>query len=503
MLVEIPFAPGVQRNRPDFSNAPYWVDANHARWRDGCPEPIGGWTPYVSGTVSGKARGMLLWYDAKAEPHVAIGTHTHLYAVRGGQVLDITPDALAPGFEYAGGSGSGGGWGIGPWGVSGWSEPVAAVDFVARIWSLSAWGNWLLASPRGGRLYQWDGTPDARAEPVPGAPTAINCMLVTPERFAVAFGCSGLDGNYDPLLVRWCSQEDLTDWSPSSLDLSGDYRLSVGSSIVGARLSKSQVLVWTDSALYGMRYLGDVEFVHGFDLLGPSCGLIGPNAAVEHNGTAFWMGANTFYVYDGSAPRTLPCPVSDFVFGNLKSAQADLIVSGLNPGHSEVWWFYPDGAGEDGAEVNRYVVYNYVDNTWTIGELARTCWISGDNLGTPLAVSPQGVVYAHEVPAAPPDLAPWVESSPFGVKDGDQVFNISRVVPDLRVTGSVNITLKTRRWPQGEMEFTKTSPFGPASTKIDTRAQGRQAQLRFESADPTTRWRLGKVRLDIADGGKR
>lgn len=502
MLVEIPFAPGVQRNRPEFSSAPYWVDANHVRWRDGCPEPIGGWAPYCAGVVSGKARGLLLWYDLKAEPHLAVGTHTHLHVVKGGSVYDITPAGLMPGLEYGGGA-SGGGWGSGAWGVSAWSTGIPAIDNGARLWSLAAWGETLLAAPRGGRLYQWSNAVASPAVAVATAPSAINTLLVTPERFAVAFGCTDTTGDYDPLMVRWCSQEDLTDWSASAQDLAGDYRLAVGSTIVGARLSKMQTLVWTDTALYGMRYLGDAQYVFGFDLIGPNCGLLAPNAAVEHNGVAYWMGAKNFYVYDGGTPRVLPCPVSDFVFDSLKTAQADLIVSGLNPRYSEVWWFYPDGSGADGAEVSRYVAFNTLDNTWTIGRLARTCWVAGDRLGTPLAVGPDGVVYTHEIAAAPADLAPYAESAPFGVKDGDRVFNITRVVPDLRVTGTVNVTVKTRRWPQGAMEFATTNPFGPTTTRIDTRTQGRQAQLRIESADPGARWRLGKVRFDITDGGRR
>jgi hypothetical protein len=501
MLTEIPFQPGIYNEDPDFTAKGRYVDGNLVRFRHGFPETIGGWTRFVRGTFDGKCRGLFLWYDLAGTAYVAVGTHTKLYTTTGEALTDITPAGLEPGNEYGA---IGTGWGTGPWGDNYWSGAASVIGNIARTWSMANWGEYRLASPRMTTIFVWDPATGGLAVAVEGAPAMIGYLFVTPERFAVALGATNaLTDEYDPMLVRWCDQENLYDWSPSALDLSGDHRLAKGSMIIAGLASKHQNLIWTDTSLYTMTYRGD-EFVYGFDHIGSGCGLLGVNAKAERDGTAFWMGNNKqFFVYDGGAPRVLDSPISRRAFDELVWQQADLVTAGINPRFNEVWWFYPSDPLV--SEVSKYVAYNWVEDHWTIGELARTSWIDGDRYGTPLATSPEGRVYEHEngdrADGLP--LIARLRSAPFDIKDGDQLHNIHRVVADLVTEASVRITVTAKRWPRAAEEYRKSKLLTPDMMRIDTRTQGRQSAIEIESGPTGGFWRLGRLRFDITEAGKR
>lgn len=404
------------------------------------------------------------------------------------------------------------GWGVSSWGEGTWGTARdTALAVASRTWDLASWGQNLLAVPRGGGLYEYTVDTLDRAVLVStangyseNAPTQIAAMFVTPERFVVLLGTEPFSGAFDPLLVRWADQETLDGWAPSPTNLAGEYRLAVGSRIVAGTVSRLQNLLWTDTALYAMRYLGDIEFVFGFELLGTNCGLAGPHAFAEKDGLALWMSpAGQFFIYDGSAPRVLPCPVRRYVFDAIVAAQFETVWCGVNSEFNEVWWWY--ATDPDAPEMDRYVAYSLAEDAWFIGTLARTAWIDKTSLSRPVAVAPDGALYVHEtgVDAGDQALPAYIRAAPFDVGDGDQVASIHRIVPDLEHDGTVRVTLQTRRWPQDAVEMDKTRLFTGTSRKIDIRAQGRQASIGFAVQGVGEWFRLGDVRLDITPAGRR
>lgn len=399
------------------------------------------------------------------------------------------------------------GWGVGSWGQGTWGTPrVSNILLAPRTWSLDHWGEFLLASPRGGTLYEWDLSLNGRAVAVDNAPERINSFFISPERFVVALGTNEeISGLYNPMLVRWCAQSDNTDWTAQATNTAGEFPLAVGSAIVSGCASRLQNLIWTDTALYSMQYRADIEFVFGFDVLGTNCGLAGPNAFAEKDGMAFWMTPNgQFYVYDGAAPRALDCPNQRYVYENIVRNQFDAIHCGINSKYSEVWWWYSNGEGNT-YENNRFISYNYADNAWFIGDMARTAWFDKTFFEGPIGIGPDGYIYVHEVGSTADGLpmGDRIETAPFDMEDGDMVVNLSRIVPDMDLIGTVDFTVRTRRFPNKPMEMELVRSYSDAMHRIDLRAQGRQMSISIASATADTSWRMGDLRVDITPAGPR
>lgn len=399
------------------------------------------------------------------------------------------------------------GWGVGSWGSGAWGTPRTSNILLApRTWSLDHWGEYLLASPRGGTLYEWDLSLSGRAVVIANAPDRINSFFISPERFVVALGANEeISGLYNPMLVRWCAQSDNTDWTASATNTAGEFPLAVGSKIIAGTSSRLQNLIWTDTALYSMQYRADIEFIFGFDVVGTNCGLAGPNAFAEKDGMAFWMTPNgQFYVYDGSAPRALDCPNQRFVYDNIVRRQFDAIHCGINSKYSEVWWWYSDG-GNGNYESNRFISYNYADNAWFIGDLSRTAWLDKTFFDGPIGAGPDGYLYVHEVGTTADGAAMGdrIETAPFDMDDGDMTVNLSRIVPDMELTGAVDFTIRTRRFPAKPMEMELVREYSDSMHRIDLRAQGRQMSLSISSKTAETSWRMGDLRVDITPAGPR
>jgi hypothetical protein len=397
------------------------------------------------------------------------------------------------------------GYGAGTWGSSTWgTERTTSFSIFPRTWCLEGFGEYLLGVPYGETLYVWAGNPSNRAVVEAAAPDRIDFMFTTPERFVIACGTHdyGTD-TYSPLLVRWASQETYDTWTPTSTNTAGEYPLGIGNRIIGGLASKLQNLIWTDTAMYAMRYLGDNEFVFGFDLIGTNCGLISPNAMAHHDGVAFWMSTQgQFFMYDGGAPRNIPCPVRNYVFDRLNWSQTRTIHCGLDTEYNEVVWFY---ASEDSDEIDSCVAYNFDDDVWWIGAIPRTAWLDRSLFQFAVSGGEDGDLYRQNSGQAADEdpIVAFIETAPFDVGDGDVTINISKIIPDMETTGDVTVTLTTMRWPNDVDEQVKVLSFGPTTTRIDTRAQGRIAKIKFSTNSTTTYWRLGDIRLDIAPVGKR
>lgn len=500
-LTAIQFKPGIVKDDSGLASEGTFIDADKVRFRQGRAQTIGGWQRLTSTAFSGICRGLHCWAGFDSLPRIAIGTHSHLQVYVGGGIHDITPSGLASGSSSSSG---GTGYGTGTYGTGTFGAALVAVSS-PRAWSLASWGEHLLASPRDGGLYEWSLNTGTPATVIATAPTTIGSMFVTSERIVVACGTVPYGGSdYDPMLVSWSDQENNALWSPSATNQSGDYPLSSGSRIVRGIASRKTNLIWTDTSLYSMTYLGDPLLVYGFELLGQGCGLIAPNAAVEKDGSAWWMTrSGEFYGFTGGAPAPIPCPVQRYVSDNLNWSQSDKIHAAVNSANTEVWWFYPS---TDSDECDRYCAYNYAEQHWTVGSFDRTAWADAGVHQYPVATDSSGYLYYHEIgfTANGGALTAHLESAPSDLGDGDQLLSVLRAVPDIEdLQGGLSITFKGKQFPaSAEVAH---GPYAVATTteKIDVRLTTRQVAMRFESASAPSFWRLGSMRLDLRQTGSK
>lgn len=391
------------------------------------------------------------------------------------------------------------GWGAGVWNQGTWGTPRSSNPVVAdlRVWTLDNWGEDLLCMPRGGNLYWWDATNGvgARAQKVAAAPTGEFFVVDGENREVIVFGADG-----DPLNIQWCDQNDFTDWTPTATNTADERRLLGGSSIVGALVTKGEILIWTDVALHGMQYTYRGDFNYALRKIGMQCGLIGMNAAASHGSTAWWMGNNqNFYVYDGRV-RILSCPIRKDVFDNLTALQSDKVFAGVNGAHMEIWWFWQS---DSGTENDRYTIYNFGENIWYHGTLERTAWADKEVFDYPLALDASGYLREHEYGKNDDGnaLASYVETGEFDLGDGDKLMFLNGIVPDFVQSGTVQITLKARKWPNSE-QVTK-GPVNVTSSDdyIRPRIRGRQVSLRVGSNEVDASWRIGRLRFDAMPDG--
>jgi len=423
---------------------------------------------------------------------------------------------------------SAGTWGGGTWGVGG------STNAPMRIWSQTNFGEDLFFAYRGGVPYYWDASSGVTTRAVTvsslgGAsdvPTIVNLAFVSDIfRFAFCFGANDLGGStLDPMLIRWSDQEDVANWTPAATNQAGSLRLSEGTEIVDAIQARQEVLVWTDSALYGLQYLGAPE-VWGAQLLGSNITIASPNAAVYSNNIAYWMGTSKFYYYDGTV-KTLPCDVRSYVFDDFNQEQADQVICGSNEQFDEIWWFY---CSSGVTRNDRYVVYNYVENVWYYGTLSRSAWIDSDLRNYPIAATySNNLVYqeygvdCNELGSANPIVA-TITSTQFDLDDGDRFMLINKMLPDMTFTGSTadspaaTMTLNplensgSGRYDPASVggnnsatvTRTATVPIEEFTGQVFTRVRGRQMSIKIESTELGVTWKLGAPRMDMRPDGRR
>ena len=406
------------------------------------------------------------------------------------------------------------GYGTGPWGESTWgtARSGSAVTLDLTIWSLNLWGEDLIATVSNNYSYYWDssGGVTARATVISNAPqTSRFTTLSFPDRHLVSMGSydSGASAQ-DPMLVAWSTQGDYNNWTVSAATTAGSQRLQEGTKIVAAVGTREEIFIGTDEAMYGMAFVGP-PFTFAFRLLGTGCGPISLRSMVNESGTVFWMGRKNFYSFDGQV-KELPCPMQFHIFDTLNSQQTQKIFGVLNREFKEVMWFYVsnDSSGE---EPDKYVMYNYEENVWSLGSMSRTSWHDAFGVRTvPYAADPDGKLYNQETGTDDNGSAmtSYVESSPMELNlpdspDGTNLFLVDRIIPDATVTGSLSVTLKSAKYPNGT-ETTK-GPFTISSNtdKISCRAKGRQMKVRFSSSDTGDAWSLGRFRINLRGDGLR
>jgi hypothetical protein len=423
------------------------------------------------------------------------------------------------------------GWGAGTWSRGTWGSgaSVTVTGARLRLWGGDNYGENLVFNVRDGGVYYWDkdtAYPRAVAlSSLPGATyapqIAKQTMVSDTDRHVIAFGCDDefTPGVQDPLLIRFSSQEDLTDWQTLPTNTAGSLRIGTGSEIVCAIETKQQMLVFTDVSVHAMQYLGP-PFTFGISVISDNVSIAGPNAAISVDDAVFWMGQGTFFVYDGVVTQ-LPCTLLDYVFLDFNSSQSDKIVCGANQNFGEIWWFYPSATS---SENDRYVVYNYQSKLWYFGTLARTAW-THKNVGIyPLATSLDHAAYLHEFgwddgstsPASA--ITAYIESSGQDIGDGDQFSFITRIIPDITFlnssgTPSAVLTIKMANFPGANFSAGQTNnrsvvrsaayPVEQYTEQLYVRARGRSFVFRVESSETGVGWRFGLPRIDLRTDGRR
>jgi hypothetical protein len=423
------------------------------------------------------------------------------------------------------------GFGTGTWGASTWGTPRTEVQvetLSARIWHFDNFGQVLLMQLVDGELYQWNPTDgvDTRATLVSGAPTKNGYMLVSsPDRHLIAFGTETTIGDpdtQDPLFVRFSNQEDINTFVESVTNTAGGQRLSDGNRIQTAVRARGQILILTDTSLHGMQYIGP-PYTFGFQQLGSNCGALGPNSAIEVNGLAFWMGHEAFYVFDGTVKK-LPCTVQDYVFDDINLVQSEKVFAALNSDFNEVTWFYCSFTSD---YIDRCVTFNYLENVWSEGTLARTSWQDVGSFPKPTApeyfpesteatigtiyglTAGRSLIYNHEDGVNQADgsaITAFIDSGYFDIGDGDNMILMKRFIPDFKnQEGNLTVNLLLRAYPQTTASPSSLDPYiiTPTTDKVDTRARGRQIALKITSDEVDTNWRYGTLRVDIQPDGLR
>jgi hypothetical protein len=427
------------------------------------------------------------------------------------------------------------GWGAGPWGAGPWSIG-ASTNASLRLWTQANFGEDLLFAYRGGAIYYWDssgGTTNNRGVALTSkvgasdVPTIVNKVFVSDiYRFCMAFGCNDIgSAGIDPMLIRWSDQESAVNWTPSATNQAGSLRLSSGSEIIAVIQSRQEIIVFTDSAVYSLQYLGPSAGVWGATLLADNISIESPNSVVFASGVVYWMGIDKFYFYDGRV-QTLPCDLRRYIFNDINQLQAEQIFAGTNEGFTEVWWFY---CSSGSTTVDKYVIYNYLEKAWYYGTMARTAWLDSGLQNYPLAATYTLNVVEHEngtndnETGTPTAITAYIGSSEFDIDDGHNFGFIWRMLPDITFDGSSaanpqanfklipmkgsgsGFTTPASEGGSNEAPVVRsaTVPIEAFTNIIYTRVRARQLIFRVESDGLNTTWQLGAPRIDIRPDGRR
>jgi|TARA_R100000149_G_C5878105_1_gene142258 hypothetical protein len=420
------------------------------------------------------------------------------------------------------------GWSAGAWNDSVWGEPrtTSEVNLDMRQWSLNNWGEDLILTVRDGSTFEWDesvGMSNNRCTLIANAPTASSLSVVsTDTRHLICMGTETTIGDFttqDKMFIRWSDQENYDFWSPNATNSAGSQRIAGGSEIRTAKPAKGTILVWTDTTLHSMSFIGP-PFIFGFRQLGNDCGAVGLNSAIVVDDIAYWMSDGQFFRFAG-AVQEIPCPVLNHVFDNINKTQYAQVYAGQTSEFSEVIWYYCSATSDF---IDKYVIYNYLENSWYFGNLSRSTYLDDGVELNPLAteyfpnstansyttiygLTPgRSLIYRHEdgVDADGSAITSFIESGDGDIADGEEFSFINKVIPDFKnQVGNAKITLQTRDYPNSsrvsgeEITVSNTTPF------YNTRTRGRQSSIKIESDELGSNWRFGTLRIQIRPDGKR
>jgi|TARA_R100001129_G_scaffold186647_1_gene179606 hypothetical protein len=499
-------------------------------------------TVVVTDTGHGAQVGDFVTFDSfSAIDGLDMNKEFEVITVANNNAYTVTTTAAASG-STSGGGGSGNakyqinvgpelstsafGWGTDTWGSGTWGTPstVSNVTLEARQWSLDNFGQLLIATVLNGGAFEWspDSGVSTRATAITNAPTKSRLGLVsTPDRHLLFFGTEktiGTSSSQDDLLLRFSNQEDRNTYQPTAENTAGSLRIADGSRIVAAERSRGQILVWTDTSLHSLQFIGP-PFTFGLRQLGQNCGIIGSHAGVDINGVSYWMSQDSFFLYDGSVKK-LPCTVEQFIFNNINVTGSENAFAGHNGEFNEIMWFYPR-TGSD--QINAIVAYNYLEGTWWTGTLARTTWIDREVYDNPIATeydasatannevisgltNGASSVFLHETGnnGDGQAITAFVKSGVVQIGEGNDFAFVSKIIPDIEdQEGTLNAKLEFKNYPNNSTSVTKTASFTDTTDFVSLRGRGREFTVNVVSNTTNTAWRLGTQRFDIQPDGRR
>lgn len=425
------------------------------------------------------------------------------------------------------------GWGAGGWGTGTWGNGTTSTSQL-RLWNQNNFGENLIFGPAGGALYIWQASTSLTTRgqllsSLPGAsavPLYQNLMLISDaSRFVLVFGTNDIGSStLDPMLIRWSDQEDALQWTPSITNQAGSLRLSHGSKIVAVLQSRQEILVWTDASMYSLQYLGP-PYVWSSQLLSDNLSIAGPNATAIASGVVYWMGVDKFYKYDGRT-QTLRCDLRQYVFGDINQDQYAQVFASTNEGFNEVWFFYCSAGS---STIDKYVIYNYEEDVWYYGYMARTAWLDSGLRNYPIAATYSSNIVNHELGVddnttdATLPIEAFITSSEFDIGDGHNFGFVWRILPDLTFRGSTATAPQATMYlmplqnsgsgyndpasvggsDNGLVTRTAVIPVEQFTGQINTRVRGRQMAFKIDSDAVGVTWQLGAPRMDIRPDGRR
>jgi hypothetical protein len=507
-MIPLQLPPGIVRGANPDDAPGRWFDCNLIRWRDGVMEPVGGWEKMTSQPLPDTPRRIRQWRDNKNRLQLLVGTASSLNAYDDGNWTPIQP-ADFKGFDT---TTVALGFGAGPYGVGAFGVPINApskLQHLRHTWSFGQWGEDVISvASSDGRLFYYTSQPvtplqhpskprykvSGQVEVITTAPSNLRAVTVTPERHALAIR--------DREIV-WCSREDVRDWDfLSTTNTAGQLPLQSDTILVSLVPCREGTVVFSETQAFLVRYV-NLPYIYGYDTLG-SANLYAANAATEFEGQVAWMDQTGFGVYRGGAISTLDCPLTDYVFSDIDPTWGPRVAHAFTNGlFNEVWWHYPSKGNE---ECNRFVMWNWVENWWSMGELPRSAGFGAGAGDKPILGAPGGNVYSHETGWAYDDFDAvgniFIASSTLNLGVGEQAMQINQLIPS---NGSqydaTRYTLMTRMTP-GQAEAVS----GPYNARpdgyVDTRAQGRDVRLKIE-ATRATDWSIGRIRMNVSAGGRR
>ena len=531
-MAKLNLVPGVRKSQSPLQVGLGFQDCSLIRFHEGNAQTVGGWTTLTASTLTGVCRSIHEWSTLSGSDLIAFGTNSHVYVYSSGSLYDITPvDFISSGGGLVDATVAVG-WGIGGWGISPWggpgtpaANPFDQIILEPTIWSLDNFGELLILNPHAdifdpGHLYVWDPnggfsqratllSANALATDVPE--WAGGMYVSNQSEQIVAFGTPPFRGRQpDPLQIRWSDIADPYDWTPSTSNSAGDYRLPSGSFIIGINQSYYETLFFTDTTVYTAQYTGTTA-VFAFNPIAQGVSMIAPKASVTTGSVVYWCDQNTFWQYNGSVTE-LDCPMKEFFFSNINRLQRFKIHAALNQDYSEVWWFYPS---INSTEIDSYIVYNYRDNVWANGLLNRTAWSNTGRNQFPIATDENGNIWLQEYgnDANGTPMLWTLTSGDIDTNDGETYTTLWRLISDIQYTGtngpyqSMALDIRTKRTSNDVYLVAKTVELNPDDSNdgyTDVKVRGRRISLKWYNPGVTgTGFIMGKGQVEFVSSGKR
>lgn len=513
-LISLDVPAGVVRHGVESFSRGRWRDVNLVRWVNGSLRSLKGWrnrqdrtdttnTVDVTLGTGQTPRGMLAWKDNTGTAHIAAGTYNKLWQINeAGTLLDITPS----GFTTLGSVDAAENLGYGGYlygkGIYGAERPSSGVTEEVTQWSLGNWGEYLVGCANDdGKIYEWQldttntgGVANNPAAVISNAPTNNKGIVVTEERFIFALAAQG-----NKRKVMWCDRENNTVWAAAATNQAGDIELSTGGEIMfGVNVRNGTLILTTDDA--HLATYSAPPTVYGFQKVGSNCGAISRQCGVAIDEGAFWMGLQSFFMFNGGSVQEVTCDVHDYVFNDMNVSQRSKVFAVHNGQNNELWWFYPS---KSSTENDRYVIFDYKEGYWNTGSLDRTAGVDAGVFSHPIYAASTGKLYDHEIGSTYADVAalPHAETGTMQLGNGERIMDITEILPDHESEGAFQIKLKTKNYPNtAETTHGAYTLNSPTSVRV----QGREVKVRLEvpSTNPYG-FKLGTVRVDAKVGSKR